>query len=383
MAEDQHYGFGENWADFVDRAFSNERVEIAQTHLLHFLGVQSLDGMSFLDIGCGSGIHSLAAWRAGAERVHSFDYDQDSVETTHKLRTLAGSPANWVVEQGSVLDYDYMEGLPKADVVYSWGVLHHTGQMWEAVRNATLPMDEQAVLYIALYCSDVYVKPPPQYWIRVKQRYNRSGPVGRRMMEYQYMARRLAPMLLRGKNPVRYVREYRQMRGMDYRTDVRDWLGGWPMEFASLAETKAFCRKELGLELINVLAGGGCAEYLFRKEGARNYWDEYFASLPAPKRLSGPFEHVAGHCYRAALVARTEGGTPPGVDQRSELMLYEDGAPVGFVHAPPHHIERYGMGRYCRRNGSLLFSTTDNSDPRTNGRQYSYREIPKPPAATR
>src|SRR5262245_33858198 len=127
------YGFGKNWAQFIDAHFDQERVDIAQQHLLAFLKLPDLAGKVFLDIGCGSGLHSLAAWRAGAREVISFDIDADSVQTTRQLRHWGGNPPNWCVRQGSVLDPEFLAGLPPADIVYSWGVLHHTGAMWDAV----------------------------------------------------------------------------------------------------------------------------------------------------------------------------------------------------------------------------------------------------------
>ena len=117
--EDLRFGFGANWADYIDKNFSEERVDISRRHLLGFLKLNDLKGKTFLDIGCGSGLHSLAAWRSGAEQVVSFDYDQNSVATTKKLQELSGSPKNWIVLQGSVLDELFIDSLPKSDIVYS------------------------------------------------------------------------------------------------------------------------------------------------------------------------------------------------------------------------------------------------------------------------
>jgi len=143
------FEFGANWADFVERNFSQERVDISRRHLLDFLGRESLEGLRFLDIGCGSGLHSLAAWQAGARRIHSFDYDPKSVATTRALHRMANTPEAWEVMQGSVLDAGFMAGLPQADLVYSWGVLHHTGDVWNAIRQACGRVAPGGLLYIA------------------------------------------------------------------------------------------------------------------------------------------------------------------------------------------------------------------------------------------
>lgn len=116
------------------------------------LRVENLKGKTFLDIGCGSGIHSLAALRLGASQVFAFDYDVDSVATSRRVREWAGNPENWQIKRNSVLDADFMASLPKFDIVYSWGVLHHTGDLWGAVRNAAIPLRKgRRVLYRALF----------------------------------------------------------------------------------------------------------------------------------------------------------------------------------------------------------------------------------------
>ena len=259
------YEFGKNWEDFVKSSLNEERLKVSREHILRFLGMNDLEGLTFLDIGCGSGLSSLAALTAGARKVVAFDYDVDSVETARMLLERSGvDPARWTVMQGSVLDEPFMERLEKPDVVYSWGVLHHTGEQWRALRNAASRLKPGGLLYVALYTSDAYIDPPPEFWLDVKQRYNRAGPRERRKMELWYVWR-----FSLGGNPLRLpllvkrIIDYRKNRGMSFWHDVRDWLGGWPMEFSSIAEVKTF-GKELGLTLENMTAGQANTEYLFR-----------------------------------------------------------------------------------------------------------------------
>lgn len=370
MATDaeERFGFGANWADYIEKMFSNERVAISQEQLLGFLKLDSLAGMTFLDIGCGSGLHSLAAWRAGAKWVYSFDYDQDSVATTRKLHQMSGSPANWTVVQGSVLDAGFMQSLPKADIVYSWGVLHHTGNMWQAIENAAVACHESSVFYIALYSSDVYVKPPAEYWLKVKRAYNRAGLLKKRWMELRYAWRDLVMgRLVHGKNPFAYVREYKQSRGMSYWHDVRDWLGGYPMEFAGNKETEIFARERLGMELVHQHAGHGNTEYLFRSSGAKNYWDKS-ASEPA-LAIRGPYAPVRGHAWSVEL----DPSLAALVKDPARFMLYESGSPLGWPVSSVSSIIEYGKGRYFVTAGRLVFSASDNTDPNAAGRNYSCR----------
>lgn len=268
MAEER-YAFGKNWSDYVSKHFSDERVDISRKHLLDFLGLDTLAGKTFLDIGCGSGLHSLAAWRAGAARVVSFDYDADSVATTRRLREHAGAPANWEVSQGSVLDDALMASLPQCDIVYSWGVLHHTGDQWKAIRNAAGRVAPGGLFYIALYTSDAFVDPPPEFWLDIKKRYIRGGWLEQRKLEAWYILR-----FQIGYNPldalklVRNIVKYRDSRGMAFYNDVKDWLGGWPMEFSSIADVKRFCGEELGLTLRRIKDGEANTEYLFARPAA-------------------------------------------------------------------------------------------------------------------
>jgi len=223
-----------------------------------------LRGHYFLDVGCGSGLHSLAAQRAGAERIVSFDLDPASVRTTQRLHEMAGSPASWRVLTGSALDQQFLKTLEPADCVYSWGVLHHTGKMWEAVENAASLVKPGGLFYIGLYTTS----PRSGYWTRVKLKYNRASSLGKRWMEARYATITLALCCTRLENPIRYISEYTKKRGMDFMSDQRDWLGGYPFEHASAGETVQFGTKKLGFQLVNIQAGVGAAhvsEYLFRR----------------------------------------------------------------------------------------------------------------------
>src|SRR5712691_8414442 len=177
------FSFGKNWERFIKKHFSDERVELSKKHLLDFLQISDLQGKYFLDVGCGSGLHSLAALRAGAAKVMSFDVDQDAINTASKLKQYAGNPAHWTVRPGSILDEAYLQTIEPADIVYSWGVLHHTGDMWQAFKNASSLMKDNGLLLVALYVGVPYFGLPMEFWLEVKQRYNRVGWLTKKKME--------------------------------------------------------------------------------------------------------------------------------------------------------------------------------------------------------
>ncbi|HET9130629.1 MAG TPA: class I SAM-dependent methyltransferase, partial [Terriglobia bacterium] len=150
VAAGKRFEFGKNWSQFLSLLNEN-RIANAEESLCDWLEVTTLEGKTFIDIGSGSGLFSLAARRLGAQ-VHSFDFDPNSVACTSELRRryFAGDPM-WKVESASVLDTGYMSSLPEFDIVYSWGVLHHTGRMWEALDNAQRHVKVGGKLFIALY----------------------------------------------------------------------------------------------------------------------------------------------------------------------------------------------------------------------------------------
>lgn len=262
----ERFAFGKNWQGFLNHHYNEDRLLVSQKHILDFLGLPDLRGRVVLDIGSGSGLHSLAMLRAGAERVISFDYDPNSVAATEALRSMAGSPGNWDVCRGSVLDADFMNALPRADLVYSWGVLHHTGSQWTALRNAIGRVADDGWLYIALYTADAYIRPTPEDWLRIKQAYNAAGFLKKRWMELDYIWFALAgARLSRLLKVPAMMRGYYRNRGMSMMVDIRDWLGGWPMEFSTMSEVLKLCGEEAGLSLRRLSTGETNNEYLFAR----------------------------------------------------------------------------------------------------------------------
>jgi len=145
------FSFGKNWHNFLE-SLSEDKIQCAENSLKKMLQVENLTGKRFLDAGCGSGLFSLAALRLGAQEVVSFDIDEDSVACAKYIDKQYGPFPQWQIKEGSSLDHNFLEKLGKFDVVYSWGVLHHTGNMWDALANITVPVANGGLLLrIAFY----------------------------------------------------------------------------------------------------------------------------------------------------------------------------------------------------------------------------------------
>lgn len=263
------FPFGANWTRFL-RTLDEERIVAAQSSLQEMLRLESLEGLRFLDIGSGSGLISLAARRLGAT-VHSFDFDVQSVECTQELkRRYSPDDARWHIEQGSVLDRDYLQSLGVFDIVYSWGVLHHTGAMWLAIENAlsSVPPDG-GTLFIAIY-NDQGLK--SHLWWLLKACYNLLPRLFRPVfVAFVVSVTTLISIikhtvLLKPMTALVPLLRSRRGRGMSAKHDWVDWIGGLPYEFASFELLQTYF-KVRGFTLVNSrrTIGWGCNELVLRR----------------------------------------------------------------------------------------------------------------------
>ncbi len=269
IEQGNRFAFGANWRAFLE-TLDDERIDEACRSLKELLGVDSLDGKRFADIGSGSGLFSLAARKLGAE-VYSFDFDPQSVECTKLLREryFSSSDEKWKIEQGSVLDLNFLQRLGEFDVAYSWGVLHHTGEMWKALENALLVVKAESgsILTIAIYNDESWKS---RWWRRVKKLYCSSllGRVAVKAVYYPwFLFWILAGSTVKHKNPFAHFSEYKRQRGMSVAHDWDDWLGGYPFEVPKPESLLDFYRSK-GFELVKLISTNslGCNQLVFKRK---------------------------------------------------------------------------------------------------------------------
>lgn len=259
-----HFEFGENWRDYA-KSIDRQRINAAIEGLRKLLP-EGLSGKTFLDIGCGSGLHALAAFELGAKSVLAIDIDENSVAATRDTLSKYATGKPWDAKVASVFNAT-PESLGTFDVVYSWGVLHHTGDMWRAIRCASALVKPDGLFAVAIYTKTKMCR----LWRYEKAFYTGAPKAIQGLIRSMYVSAYLLGKAVTGKNPIRFVQQYRTQRGMRFSNDAHDWLGGYPYESSSADEMRKFLT---GLGLAEVrsfplphtagLFGSGCSEFVFK-----------------------------------------------------------------------------------------------------------------------
>ena len=266
ILEGERFQFGENWKEFLKNC-GEPQINHAELTLKDLLEMDTLRGKTFLDIGSGSGIHSLAACRLGA-KVHSFDYDPSSVWCTTQLRNrFFPDDLNWKIEQGSVLDKTYLESLGCFDIVYAWGVLHHTGDMWKAIELTKHCVAPNGILILAIYNDQGWLS---NIWRFIKRTYNILPDFLKPILTISIGIILWTPTMVldffRG-HPFYSWKNHFHNRGMSPWHDIVDWVGGYPFQVARRKTVIDFLTK-FDFHLQKMISAGrrsGNNQFVFRR----------------------------------------------------------------------------------------------------------------------
>jgi len=261
-----HFAFGENWSSYAD-TIDETRLAEAEKGLVRLLGDDSLVGKSFLDIGCGSGLHDVAALRLGAARVVAIDIDPVSVKTAQAVAARHALGRSIDAKVLSVFDFSPAT-FGTFDVVYSWGVLHHTGAMIEAIGRAAQVVRPGGLFIVALYHRTALCG----LWRIEKRWYTGASKGMQRAARAVYINLLRLRFKLTGRDFGAYVANYRSSRGMNFGHDVHDWMGGYPYESILAPEVEQLMQG-LGFEHVRSFTspktlgffGSGCDEYVYRR----------------------------------------------------------------------------------------------------------------------
>jgi 2-polyprenyl-6-hydroxyphenyl methylase/3-demethylubiquinone-9 3-methyltransferase len=269
LSAESHFAFGKNWLDYSLK-IDEEKINQAIKDLQRISGRDRLDGLSFLDIGCGSGLHSLAAIRMGASRVFGVDIDEYSVAASRQTIARFASDSNADFEVLSIFNMQPAT-YGVFDIVYSWGVLHHTGDMYRALKCAASLVAPDGLLLIALYRKTLLCS----LWRKVKRWYTSATPKAQERARNVFIGMHRCIKLIQGDILDNYIKSYNSNRGMDYFNDVHDWMGGFPYESISPNDCHkfflnlGFVVKSENIAAVGVrslgLLGSGCDEFSYRK----------------------------------------------------------------------------------------------------------------------
>ncbi|MCK9223918.1 MAG: class I SAM-dependent methyltransferase [Candidatus Muirbacterium halophilum] len=268
MKNNNRFLFGKNWKNFLKKV-NSKKIKVAEESIKDYIYFENIKGKSFLDIGCGSGLFSLAAKNLGA-KVFSFDYDKECVNCAKILKNkFYKNNSKWKITQGDILNNKFINSIEKFDIVYSWGVLHHTGNLWQALENTSKLVKNEGIIFISLYNNQGFYS---KIWSKIKKTYNNSNfLVKLSLITFFYIFFHLRSFIIMLFKTIFFKTKVENnkdiSRGMDWITDLIDWIGGYPFEVSTPDEIfEFFHNKGFILKKLKTCRNGhGCNEFVFKK----------------------------------------------------------------------------------------------------------------------
>jgi 2-polyprenyl-6-hydroxyphenyl methylase/3-demethylubiquinone-9 3-methyltransferase len=254
------FNFGENWQAFSQNSLDTDKFKAAVESMEQLIGPNNIQNRSFLDIGCGSGIFAIAASLLGAKKVVGIDISKESIAASMANKDQFAPQNNIAFFHKSIFDDDLF-AIGIFDIVYSWGVLHHTGDMNKAINCAAQCVAEGGLFVVAIYNKHW----SSGLWKSIKWFYNVMPKwIQKPMVWIFYIIIALAKMIVTRKNPFT-----KKKRGMSFYYDVVDWIGGYPYEYASKEDIIDLMTKKgfAFLKFIKAAVPTGCNEFVFLKGG--------------------------------------------------------------------------------------------------------------------
>tara|TARA_Y100001978_G_scaffold159054_1_gene144831 strand:- start:6950 stop:7783 length:834 start_codon:yes stop_codon:yes gene_type:complete len=270
ITKGKRYKFGNNWKEFIEKNLNDISINQAIISTKKVLEESQIDlkNKTVIDIGSGSGLFSLVALELGAKFVLSFDYDPDSVNCTKKLLSIRKfDNRRYKCLEGSILNDSFISTLGQFDLVYSWGVLHHTGKIYKALENSSKLVKKDGLIFISLYQKTIL----DFFWVIEKKIFNLSSKLVQLYIFKTYIFIIKLAYFLKGKSLKKVIKNYSSNRGMNFYNDAYDWLGGYPYQGIDTKECIKFY-SNLGFE--NILLkkrskffsfSSGCNEFIFKK----------------------------------------------------------------------------------------------------------------------
>jgi SAM-dependent methyltransferase len=265
MNMSNQFDFGKNWKNYSEYALSDVKIENARQHFNCLFENIDLKNKTFLDIGFGQGLSLLIATERSAKTM-GCDINPLCKEVLEHNKTKFNTPPEEIpVIVGSILDNSIVDKLLKLnngllfDIVHSWGVLHHTGNMWKAIDTAKELVNKDGILVLAIYNKHFSSK----LWLKIKKLYNNSSRMIKAILLTFYLPLIFLRYLLIFQNPLKLP------RGMSLYYDAIDWLGGYPYEYASVGEISDYMSKDgfTKVKIVRTKGFTGCNEFIFRKTG--------------------------------------------------------------------------------------------------------------------